>query len=231
MKKNDRTDCGGNGKVVAFKAAEARGVSIQVKDAESREKALRLLREQAPDIFFLELVFSGSAGRDLAGRLDHDFELKKIQTFQVPIFGDTPKDLPDDFYLHRDELAGHTAGGLSVARLQAVPKKKTFPAPDCDPVVHVGDIRIYPGRREVYVGPLKVALTFTHFNILWLLARKPGWVFTNYQIIDAARGPDANIQESSLKTHIFNLRKRLGHAGGCIEAVPGVGYRLRDDTN
>lgn len=61
------------------------------------------------------------------------------------------------------------------------------------------------------------------------LGGRPGWVFTNAQIMEAARGPGANFLDSTLKTHICNLRRMLGPAGGRIESVPGGGYRLKDD--
>jgi two-component system phosphate regulon response regulator PhoB len=229
MKKKSRSAGSSSGQVLAVKQPDPQGVDIDTVDAASLAKALELLRAKPPDVIYLELVLSGKDGRDLVEHLEHDFELKKIRTFQVPIAEGAPVHSPEAFNPDADESSAHRAGGLSFARLRVVPRKKSGHPLVHDGAVRIRDLVIHPGRREVYVGMKKIRLTFTHFNILWYLARKPGWVFTYDQIIDAARGPDANIQESSLKTHIFDLRKRLGHAGRYIETVPGVGYRLRDD--
>jgi two-component system phosphate regulon response regulator PhoB len=217
--------------VVAFKQRDANGHHFEVNDAASLEKALDLLRSNTPDILFLELVLSGKDSREMAVHLEHDFELKKIQTFNMPAPGDDPDASLYGYPAGGDGTSPDHGDGLSVARLRVVPKKQPGYPLVHDGAVRIRDLVIHPGRREVFVGKKKIRLTFTLFNILWYLAQKPGWVFSFNQLIDAARGPDANIQESSLKVHIYDLRKRLGRAGGYIEAVPGVGYRLRDDLN
>ncbi len=73
-----------------------------------------------------------------------------------------------------------------------------------------------------------VDLTLTEFRMLQLLARRPGWVFTRYQIIDAVQGEDVVVTDRSVDVHIVSLRKKLGAAGKYIETVRGVGYRLKD---
>ena len=64
-------------------------------------------------------------------------------------------------------------------------------------------------------------------------ARKPGWVFTRQQIVDAAQGDDAYVNERyvtdrSVDVHIVSLRRKLGACGAYIDTVRGVGYRLKD---
>ncbi|MEW6500314.1 MAG: winged helix-turn-helix domain-containing protein, partial [Thermodesulfobacteriota bacterium] len=61
-----------------------------------------------------------------------------------------------------------------------------------------------------------------------LLARRPGWVFSRQQIIDAVRGYDYVITPRAVDVQVFGLRKKLGPAGQHIETVRGVGYRLKD---
>jgi len=62
--------------------------------------------------------------------------------------------------------------------------------------------------------------------VLHLLARRPGWVHTRQQIVDAARGQDHDPTERAMDVHIVNLRKKLAEAGKVIETVRGVGYRF-----
>ena len=95
-------------------------------------------------------------------------------------------------------------------------------------VIQHEEIRIHPGHREVRVGPDVVHLTPTEFNILHMLAQRPGWVFTRYQIVDRARGNDAGVTERSVDVHITALRRKLGAAGAAIETMRGIGYRLRN---
>jgi len=71
-------------------------------------------------------------------------------------------------------------------------------------------------------------MTFTEFNILQFLARRPGWVFTRSQIVDAVRGNDYHVTERSVDVHVLGLRKKLGEHGSIIETVRGVGYRFKE---
>jgi len=73
-----------------------------------------------------------------------------------------------------------------------------------------------------------VDLTFTEFQVLHLLAQRPGWVFTRSMIVDAVRGDDYPVTDRSVDVQIVGLRKKLGDCGKYIETVRGVGYRFRE---
>jgi two-component system phosphate regulon response regulator PhoB len=100
--------------------------------------------------------------------------------------------------------------------------------PEDDSVLKVHNLLIHPGRREVLVNGEQAQLTFTEFGILNYLARRPGWVFTRSQIVDAVRGDDYPVTDRSVDVQIVGLRKKLGRAGKYIETVRGVGYRFRE---
>jgi DNA-binding response OmpR family regulator len=71
-------------------------------------------------------------------------------------------------------------------------------------------------------------LTYTEFQVLYILARRPGWVFTRSQIVDAVRGDDYPVTDRSVDVQIVGLRKKLGPLGHYIETVRGVGYRFME---
>ena len=87
---------------------------------------------------------------------------------------------------------------------------------------------IHPGRHEVLANGKAVDLTASEFRILHHLARRPGWVFTRGQIIDAVHGEDYPVTDRSVDVQVAALRKKLGKAGECIETVRGVGYRCKE---
>ena len=61
------------------------------------------------------------------------------------------------------------------------------------------------------------------------MTKRPGWVFTRGQIVDAVRGEDYAVTERSVDVQIVGLRKKLKDFGKNIETVRGVGYRFRDE--
>ena len=73
-----------------------------------------------------------------------------------------------------------------------------------------------------------VQLTLMEFRILHLLARRPGWVFTRNQILEAAQGDDSSVTTRTVDVHIVALRRKLGPIGDLIETIRGVGYRLQE---
>jgi two-component system phosphate regulon response regulator PhoB len=87
---------------------------------------------------------------------------------------------------------------------------------------------INPGRHEVLYKKKAIELSYTEFGVLHFLARRPGWVFTRNQILDAARGHDALATDRAVDVQIVGLRKKLGSAGKYIETVRGVGYRFKE---
>jgi two-component system phosphate regulon response regulator PhoB len=94
--------------------------------------------------------------------------------------------------------------------------------------VKIHELTIDPGRRQVLIKNKPVDLTFTEFNILYALAKRPGLVFTRYQIVDALHGDDYLVTDRAVDVQIVGLRKKLGPCGKYIETVRGVGYRFKD---
>ena len=117
---------------------------------------------------------------------------------------------------------------ILIARVRAVLRRKTKEQPDDALPTKIHNITIHPGRREVLVDGNQVQLTFTEFGILQFLARRPGWVFTRFQIVDAIRGDDYPVTDRSVDVQIVGLRKKLGPSGKYIETVRGVGYRFKE---
>jgi two-component system alkaline phosphatase synthesis response regulator PhoP len=116
-----------------------------------------------------------------------------------------------------------------LARIKAVlRRKKGVAVSDPTKLIKIQNLTIHPGKHEVLVDDEKINLTATEFNLLTLLAGRPGWVFTRQQIIDNVRGDDVIITDRAVDVQIVGLRKKLGESGNFIETVRGVGYRFRE---
>ena len=99
---------------------------------------------------------------------------------------------------------------------------------DDSSVIQVEGMQIHPGRHEVTMGDNVVDLTPSEFRILHYLARRPGWVYSRDQIIDAIRGHGYVVTDRAIDVQVVGLRKKLGDYGKLIETVRGIGYRFRD---
>lgn len=88
-----------------------------------------------------------------------------------------------------------------------------------------GGVRIDVERREVTVDGAPVPLTRKEFNLLAMLARQPGIVFTRSRILAEVWDSAWVGNQRTLEVHVAAVRAKLGVAG-VIETVRGVGYRF-----
>jgi DNA-binding response OmpR family regulator len=118
-----------------------------------------------------------------------------------------------------------------VARVRAVLRRaggerEPPPAP-----IASGDIQIDLERRQVTVGQKMIELTPTEFDLLVVLARHPGRVFTRLELLDRVQGYAFEGYERTVDAHVKNLRHKVEpdpKEPRYILTVYGVGYRFRE---
>ena len=200
----------------------------QVICAPTGEEAVEIARSEFPDLVVLDLMLPGMDGLEVAKFLKNDPETKNIPIIMLTAKGEE-SDVVTGLELGADDYVTKPfSPRILMARVKAVLRRKLTEPPDGFEVVKIHNLVIHPGRREVRVDNKPVDLTFTEFGILNYLVRRPGWVFTRSQIIDAARGADYFVTDRSVDVQIVGLRKKLGPGGKFIETVRGVGYRFKE---
>ena len=86
---------------------------------------------------------------------------------------------------------------------------------------------IYPDQRRILAAENEVFLSHYEFDILLLLVNHPGWVFTKEQILENVFGYDSESNDSTIITHIKNIRNKLQEFEYApIKTVWGVGYKF-----
>ena len=199
--------------------------------AASGEKALEIASSEKPDLIILDLMLPGLDGLDVCRKLKAD-----RNTSNIPIVMLTAKGEEADIVLGlelgaEDYVTKPFSPRVLVARVRAVLRRQSKTVVDEDAPIKINEIEIHPGRHEVFVTGKPVELTFTEYQILSFLARRPGWVFTRYQIVEAVRGEDYAVTDRSVDVQIVGLRKKLGESGSHIETVRGVGYRFKESSD
>ena len=98
-------------------------------------------------------------------------------------------------------------------------------------ILRRGALLMNRGMRIVRLEDRELNLTFSEFEILYLLAKRPGWVYTRNQIVNAVKGEDYPVTERAVDVQIVSLRRKLGASADLIETVRGVGYRFNADVS
>ena len=201
---------------------------FHVTCASTGEDALKAVPAEVPDLIVLDLMLPGIDGLEVTRQLKNNANTKKIPIVMLTAKGEEA-DIVTGLELGADDyITKPFSPRVLLARVRAVLRREDKDITDETSALRIHDIVIHPGRREVLVDGEPVELTFTEFGILNYLARRPGWVFTRTQIVDAVRGDDYFVTDRSVDVQIVGLRKKLGSAGKYIDTVRGVGYRFKE---
>ena len=115
-----------------------------------------------------------------------------------------------------------------VSRTRALMRRSgRTPSEDERPALVVGDVTLWPERREATVGGCELQLTMREFDLLEFLMREPGVVFSREVLLQRVWGWDFDGGSRTVDVHVQQLRAKLGDAADLIETVRGVGYRVR----
>ncbi|MFT4095218.1 MAG: response regulator transcription factor [Niabella sp.] len=90
--------------------------------------------------------------------------------------------------------------------------------------IKVGNINIDPERFIVQIDDKEIVLAKKEFELLYLLALKPGRVFLRNEILNAIWGNDVIVGDRTIDVHIRKIRQKLDM--DCITTVKGVGYKF-----
>lgn len=203
--------------------------NFDVLEAESGEDGLKLVERVMPDLILLDLMLPGKDGLEICRMLKRNARTQNIPVVMMTARGEE-SDIITGLELGADDyIVKPFSPKVLGARVKAVLRRKAS-APELMPedVIKIYDLVIHPGRHEVLVKDRPVDLSATEFRLLHFLARRPGWVSTRYQIVDAVHGEDYPVTERSVDVQVVGLRRKLKRAGDYIETVRGVGYRFCD---
>ena len=194
---------------------------------ETGEEALAQARRGVATLIILDLMLPGIDGLEVCKRLKADPQTRPIPVVMLTAKGEEA-DIVTGLELGADDyITKPFSGKVLVARVRRILRRKSETAGE-NGVVSVHELTIDPARHEVLIQARPVELTLTEFNILHTLARRPGRVFTRYQIVDAIHGDDYLVTDRAVDVQIVSIRKKLGPCAKYIETVRGVGYRFLD---
>ncbi|USN48924.1 MAG: response regulator [Pseudobdellovibrionaceae bacterium] len=202
---------------------------FRVQTFGSGEEGLMAVENDPPDLLVLDLMLPGIGGFDICRRLKDRPNTKDLPIIMVTAKGEETDVIRGLELGASDYITKPFSPKVLVARVKANLRDFTTQNANAQTsIVERHGIKIHPGRHEVVYGGSPVQLTHSEFQILHFLMKKPGWVFTRGQIVDAIRGENYAVTDRSIDFQMVGLRKKLGDAGDHIETVRGVGYRFSE---
>jgi two-component system alkaline phosphatase synthesis response regulator PhoP len=208
---------------------------FRVLTAYDGQTALAQFRHEHPDLVVLDLNMPGDSGRTLDG-LDVTRAIRRES--QTPIIMLTAR------VEETDRIVGLELGADDyvtkpfsprelVARVRAV-LRRTSQVETASLPIHAGPLVIDPDKRLVYSKDQVLSLTSTEFDLLLVLARNPGRVFSRMELLDRVQGVAYEGYERTVDVHIKNLRKKIEpdpRQPRYVLTVYGAGYRFVEDLD
>ena len=219
--------------VVEDDPATAKSITMMLESADMvvdstdlGEDGLEIGKLYDYDLIILDLMLPGIDGLEVARRLKQNTATNTIPIVMLTAKGEEA-DVVAGLELGADDYVTKPfSPRILMARMKAVIRRRSGDANLENEVLTIRELSIHTGRRHVTANGKALDLTYTEFQVLYFLARRPGWVFTRSQIVDAVRGDDYPVTDRSVDVQIVGLRKKLGSLGHYIETVRGVGYRF-----
>jgi DNA-binding response OmpR family regulator len=221
------------------------GEGYRVLQAFDGPSVLPLVERERPALILLDLMLPGMDGLAVCRRLR--------QTYLMPIIMLTARNEEvdqilglevgaDDYIvkpfsirqvlarvratLRRVELDSQQESSLQ-APVPGAPSRQAAAPTATPPSLVRGSLRISPAERTVTVEGQEIDLTPKEYDLLYLLASHPGWVFKREVLLQQVWGDCYEGFDRTIDNHITRLRKKLGALGDKIDTVWGVGYRFK----
>ena len=199
---------------------------FDVLSASDGAEGLRRAQTTAPDVIVLDLMLPGIDGLQICRQLRSD---PKTQGIRILMLTAKSEEV--------DEIVGFNMGADDyvakpfkikplISRIKALLRRPSV-EPASAEVISVAGIEVDRTLHTAKLDGEELPLTPTEFKMLWTMMRRPGRPYSRNELLDNARGEDANALERTIDVHVRSLRQKLGDKGNLIETVRGIGYRFK----
>lgn len=201
-----------------------------VEKAYDGERAMRIIRDSAPDLILLDLMLPGIQGMDVCRMVRRDPRLSYIPVIMLTAKTDEVDKVLGLEIGADDYITKPFSVRELIARIRAVmrrfesggeaEKKKTF---------SYKGLRIDYDSFEISLDGRKIDLSPTEARLLIFFSKNPGKVFTRSQILDRVWGENSFVEPRTVDVHIRRLRAQIEKDSdnpAFIVTVRGAGYKF-----
>lgn len=210
--------------ILEFLQYNLRKEGYQVVTAPDGLQALTVAEKEKPDLILLDIMMPEMDGVETCRQLRSKKEFN-----DTPIAFLTARD--EDF----SQIAALDVGGddyitkpikprVLMSRINALLRRSNRATEEESRTISLHDLVIDRDKVLVFKKEKTIELPRKEFEILWLLASKPGRVFTREEIFDKIWGNDVIVGNRTIDVHIRKLREHIGEE--YIKTMKGIGYKF-----
>ncbi|PKQ46880.1 response regulator transcription factor [Confluentibacter flavum] len=196
----------------------------QVITAENGIEAVKKAKKELPQLVILDVMMPEMDGIEACELIRKDPNLKDVVITFLTARG-------EDY----SQLAGFDAGAddyitkpikpkVLISKVKALLRR--FKEEDVKDTVKIGNLVINRDEYKIVLKGKEIILPRKEFELLSLLASKPGKVFKRDEILDKVWGNEVVVGGRTIDVHIRKLREKIGD--DCFKTIKGVGYKFVD---
>lgn len=176
--------------------------------------------EEKPSLIMLDIMLPGMDGIEILKTIR-----SRSDTMRIPVILATAKGTDYDKIIGLDSGADdYLAKPFGMVEMLGRVKGVLRRSENTVTSLHVGDLVMNCASHNVSLGGKRIILTLKEYDLLRVLMENKGATLTREQLTELVW--DGECGKRTLDVHIGTLRTKLGEAGGYIETVRGVGYRI-----
>jgi len=210
--------------ILDFVGYNLKAEGYKVHTASSGRSGVSKAREVKPDLILLDVMMPEMDGIEAC---DHIRRLPGLEHTIIAFLTARGEDY--------SQVAGFEAGAddyitkpvkpkVLMSRIKALLRRRPAPEQEVPGKIEFEDLIIDPERYHVELQGSVIELPRKEFELLSLLASKPGKVFTREEIMDRIWGTVVIVGGRTIDVHIRKLREKIGDDR--IKTVKGVGYKF-----
>jgi two-component system, OmpR family, alkaline phosphatase synthesis response regulator PhoP len=196
---------------------------FEVITAKDGMQALELSKIHKPDLVILDIMMPYKSGIEVCNLLRMLPEFKKTPIAILTALSDESSHIKGLDSGADDYISKPISPKVLVSRINALLRRTQADSPDKKPI-KLGNMTIDQSRFVVSIGEQEIVLAKKEFELLWLLAGKPGRVFLRNEILNTVWGTEVIVGDRTIDVHIRKIRQKMGI--DCIKTVKGVGYKF-----
>jgi two-component system, OmpR family, alkaline phosphatase synthesis response regulator PhoP len=193
----------------------------KVFTARDGNEAIDLARVTLPDLVILDIMMPGKTGVEVCEIMRANPAHKQTLIIFLTAISDEATQIKGLSTGADDYLNKPISPKVLVSKVQSLLRRATK---DSTRAITIEGLTIDPDRYVVQFDGRDEVLAKKEFELLYLLASKPGRVFLRNEILDRIWGNDVIVGDRTIDVHIRKIRQKLGVE--CITTVKGVGYKF-----
>ncbi|WP_416441172.1 response regulator [Phnomibacter sp. MR] len=194
----------------------------KVLEAKDGNQALDLAKLHHPDLIILDVMMPFKTGIEVCNMLRTQPEFKETLIVMLTALSDEGSHIKGLDSGADDYLSKPISPKVLLSRVNALFRR--IQKDSGQKVLSMGDMTIDPVRFIVTRSGKDIVLAKKEFELLYLLAAKPGRVFLRNEILSNVWGTDVIVGDRTIDVHIRKIRQKLDV--DCITTVKGVGYKF-----